>query len=89
MAGGGEAGRRMAAALAAAPVAVALAVAAMAAMQAGGPRSCIQNYPPPYPGHEEEVRAIVATGGEPGQIGSLDEYIKYFLDNSREGPTWR
>ena len=76
----------MAAALAAAPVAVALAVAAMAAMSAGGPLSCIQNYPPPYPGHEEEVRAIVARGGEPGTIGDMHEYIEYFLDNSRETP---
>ena len=85
--------RLVAAALAAAPAAVALAVAVMAAaddpardMPPGRSLQCIQNYPPPYPGHEEEVRAIVARGGEPGSIHDVDEYVEYFLANSRETP---
>ena len=89
----GPGGHPFVAALAAAPVAVAIAVAVMATVHnpsydipPGRLLSCDQNYPPPYPGHEEEVRAIVARGGEPGSISGLDEYVEYFLDNSRETP---
>ena len=92
--GAGRPDRRLiAAALAAAPVAVALAVAVVAAaddpardMPPGRMLLCIQNYPPPYPGHEEEVRAIAARGGEPGVIRGVDEYVEYFFANSRETP---
>lgn len=70
--GGAPDSRLVAAALAAAPVAVALTVAVMAAMHdpardmpPGRSLQCIQNYPPPYPGHEEEVRAIAARAASP------------------------
>ena len=92
--GGGN--RVIALALASAPVAVLLAVAVMATMHnpaydipPGRLLSCYHNWPPPYPGHEDEVRAIVARGGEPGP-GPLrnegDEYVDYFIANSRQGP---
>lgn len=92
-AGGGGGNRRIALMLAAAPVAVLLAVAAMTAMHnpaydipEGRLLSCYHNGPPPYPGHEDEVRAIVARGGEPGPINGTDEYVDYFTSNSRLTP---
>ena len=92
--GGGN--RAIALALASAPVAVLLAVAVMTTMHnpaydipPGRLLSCYHNLPPPYPGHEDEVRAIVARGGEPGP-GPLrnegGEYVDYFTTNSRLGP---
>ena len=92
--GGGN--RAIALALASAPVAVLLAVAVMTTMHnpaydipQGRLLSCYHNWPPPYPGHEDEVRAIAARGGEPGP-GPLrhegDEYVDYFTTNSRLGP---
>lgn len=61
--------RTIALALASTPVAVLLAVAVMTTMHnpaydipPGRLLSCYHNLPPPYPGHEDEVRAIVARG---------------------------
>ena len=92
----GGCNRLVALALASAPVAVLLAVAVMTTMHnpaydipPGMLLSCYHNWPPPYPGHEDEVRAIAARGGEPGP-GPLrdegDEYVEYFIANSRQGP---
>ena len=91
--GRGRDGRLLAVALAAAPTAVLLAVALMTTLHnptydipPGRLLSCYHNYPPPYPGHEEEIRAIAARGAEPGPIRDVDEYIDYFQKNSRLGP---
>lgn len=88
----GSENRRIAIMLASAPVAVLLAIAAMTTVRdpvydtrEGQILSCYHNGPPRYPGHEEEIRAIVAREGEPEpnlRYGT-DEYARYFTSNSR------
>ena len=88
----GNENRRIAIMLASVPVAVLLAIAAMTTVhdpvydtREGQILSCYHNGPPPYPGHEEEIRAIVARGGEPepNLRHGTNEYAGYFTSNSR------
>lgn len=91
-------GRRLrtaaAAAAAAAPAAIVIAIAVASAGPDPAPYSerglspgtlgCINSYPLPHHGYEEEIRAIAARGGAPGPIYTSAEHREYLYVNSRD-----